>query len=311
MTAEFTLYAKWTAEGQEDEGPFQVIFNSNDGTKVPAQSVAKGETAKEPKPAPTRNGYRFGGWYDSEGKKFNFSATQITKDITLSAKWIRVYKVTFDSKGGSKVASQTVDKNGKIKNVTPKKTNYKFEGWYTDSACKKKFSLTTKITKNMKLYAKWSPVITLPRVGQKKTVGDLVYKVTKSHATKGTVSVVGVSKKSKTKIKIPSTIKIGKVKFKVTVVDSKAFVKATKLKTVEIGANVTKINSKAFYKLKSLKTITFKSTKTPKFGSKAFYGTNAKCKVTAPKKMTKKEFSKFKTNCKKAGISKKATFKQK
>lgn len=311
VTAEFTLYAKWTAEGQEDEGPFQVIFNSNDGTKVPAQSVAKGETAKEPKPAPTRNGYRFGGWYDSEGKKFNFSATQITKDITLSAKWIRVYKVTFDSKGGSKVASQTVDKNGKIKNVTPKKTNYKFEGWYTDSACKKKFSLTTKITKNMKLYAKWSPVITLPRVGQKKTVGDLVYKVTKSHATKGTVSVVGVSKKSKTKIKIPSTIKIGKVKFKVTVVDSKAFVKATKLKTVEIGANVTKINSKAFYKLKSLKTITFKSTKTPKFGSKAFYGTNAKCKVTAPKKMTKKEFSKFKTNCKKAGISKKATFKQK
>ena len=290
---------------------YTVTFDSNNGTQVPAQSVAKGEKAKEPKPAPTRKGYRLGGWYGSDGKKFDFSATQITKDITLTAKWIRVFTVTFDSKGGSKVASQTVDKNGKIKNVTPKRSNYKFEGWHTDSACKNKFSFTTKITKNMKLYAKWSPVITLPSVGYKKTIGDLSYKVTKSHATKGTVSVVGVSKKNKTKIKIPSTIKIGKVKFKVTAVASKAFMKASKLNTVEIGANVKKIETKAFYKLKKLKTITFKTSKTPKFGSKAFEGTNAKCKVTVPKKMSKKEFNKFKVNCKKAGISKTATFLQK
>ena len=80
---------------------------------------------------------------------------------------------------------------------------------------------------------------------------------------------------------------------------------------MEIGANITKIDSKAFYNLKKLKTITFKTLKAPKIASKAFKGTHAKCKVTVPKKMSKKEFNKLKNNCKKGKISKKTSYKKK
>ena len=63
--------------------------------------------------------------------------------------------------------------------------------------------------------------------------------------------------------------------------------------------------------MKKLKTVKFKTLKTPKFGKNAFKGTNAKCKVTVPKKMSKKEFNNFKKKAKKAGFGKKVTYKKK
>ena len=314
VNEDITLYAKWTSNEEENNGPFKVTFNSNQGSAVAPQTVQKNGKATEPK-APTRTGYRFAGWYDNSGKKFAFAATKITQDVTLTAKWIRVFTVTFESNGGTKFTPQTVDSGTKIKNVTPTKANYTFEGWYTDAACTKKFSPATAITKDLKLYAKWKPKQSqqpkLPSNGAKITEGDLIYKVTNSHATQGTVSVAGVAKTKKLTLKVPSTVEIEGVAFKVTAIDSKAFTKAKKLKTVEIGANITKINSKAFYKLKKLKTVKFKTLKTPKFGKNAFKGTNAKCKVTVPKKMSKKEFNNFKKKAKKAGFGKKVTYKKK
>ena len=314
VNEDITLYAKWTSNEEENNGPFKVTFNSNQGSAVALQTVQKNGKATEPK-APTRTGYRFAGWYDNSGKKFAFATTKITQDVTLTAKWIRVFTVTFESNGGTKFSPQTVDSGTKIKNVTPTKANYTFEGWYTDAACTKKFSPATAITKDLKLYAKWKPKQSqqpkLPSNGSKITEGDFIYKVTNSHATQGTVSVAGVAKTKKLTLKVPSTVEIEGVAFKVTAIDSKAFTKAKKLKTVEIGANITKINSKAFYKLKKLKTVKFKTLKTPKFGKNAFKGTNAKCKVTVPKKMSKKEFNNFKKKAKKAGFGKKVTYKKK
>ena len=66
--------------------------------------------------------------------------------------------VTFDSKGGSSVASVTVaDGTGITAPAsTPTKQGYTFAGWCTDSSATVAYSFGTPVTGNMTLYAKWT-----------------------------------------------------------------------------------------------------------------------------------------------------------
>ena len=66
------------------------------------------------------------------------------------------YTVSFDSKGGSEVASQTV-KYGQTatKPANPTKDNYTFVEWCEDSACVTPFDFATPIKSDWKLYASW------------------------------------------------------------------------------------------------------------------------------------------------------------
>lgn len=65
---------------------YDVSFDSNGGTAVDTQkNVQYGTTATKPE-NPTREGYRFLGWFTKDGKAFDFS-TPITKSMTLTAKW--------------------------------------------------------------------------------------------------------------------------------------------------------------------------------------------------------------------------------
>ncbi len=63
-----------------------VSFNSTGGSDVEQQLVSYGNKATAPE-TPTKDHYYFLGWYN-EGKEFNFNATDITSDITLTARWI-------------------------------------------------------------------------------------------------------------------------------------------------------------------------------------------------------------------------------
>ena len=81
----------------------------------------------------------------------------IIKDIELHAKWIaKSFTLSFDSKGGSAVASQTYDFNSTITApATPTKTGYTFAGWYVGE---ERFDFTSqKMPANdLTLVAKWS-----------------------------------------------------------------------------------------------------------------------------------------------------------
>lgn len=76
---DLTLYAKWV--------PIDctVTFDTRGGTSVEPQTVPKGECAQLPT-EPTRENYKFGGWYTSEGVRWNFDM-QIAGNITLYALW--------------------------------------------------------------------------------------------------------------------------------------------------------------------------------------------------------------------------------
>lgn len=69
--------------------PVYVRFDSNGGSSVDKQKVQKGAFAKEPTD-PTKDGYTFYGWYESEdfsGAEFDFEKTAIDANVTLYAKW--------------------------------------------------------------------------------------------------------------------------------------------------------------------------------------------------------------------------------
>ena len=136
-----------------------VSFNSQGGSAVPDLNPAYNTKITEPT-APTRTGYTFSGWYKEAActNAWNFSTDLVTTNTTLYAKWtINVYTVTFDSQGGTSVASVNTNYNTTISTPTePTRTGYTFAGWYKESACTNIWNFTTNlVTNNTTLYAKW------------------------------------------------------------------------------------------------------------------------------------------------------------
>jgi len=67
------------------------------------------------------------------------------------------YTVTFDSDGGSEVASQSVlSGTTATEPVDPTKTDYVFDGWFTDAELTTEYDFSTPVTSDIILYAKWT-----------------------------------------------------------------------------------------------------------------------------------------------------------
>ena len=168
-----------------------ISFDTNGGAKVASQKIETGE--KVTKPAdPTKDGYEFLGWF-LNGVYFDFD-TPVEGDLKLEARWkeliveddkteaekpeedkdkpednkddkeeekeetekVTKYTVKFDSNGGSKVASKTVEKNKTVKAPTdPTREGYIFKGWYLGDT---KYNFSKKVTKNITLVAHWEKV---------------------------------------------------------------------------------------------------------------------------------------------------------
>ena len=168
---------------------YTISFDTDGGNQVVSQQVEEGK--KVTKPAnPTKEGYEFLGWY-SDGTYFDFE-TPVEKDLKLEARWKEIivdddtqiednenkedekveedkddkkeetttkvtkYTVKFETDGGSKVASKTVEKNKTVKApIDPTKDGYIFKGWYLGST---KYDFSKKVTKNITLTAKWEKI---------------------------------------------------------------------------------------------------------------------------------------------------------
>lgn len=106
--------------------------------------------------APTREGYRFEGWYlDPEFTNVPTYPMTLTSDITLYAKWTQLFNVNFEVNGGSVVESVVTD----VIETSPRtyRDGFVLEGWYTNpklTGVKVKFPYTP--TKDVTLYAKWT-----------------------------------------------------------------------------------------------------------------------------------------------------------
>lgn len=108
-------------------------------------------------PDPVKEGHTFVGWYYDSAFTRPYDNAPIYEDTDLYAKFtINKYTVTFDSNGGSTVASKTVDWNTAVTLTTPTRDRHAFKGWYlpngtqyTNQAIKQDTTLTARWERNV------------------------------------------------------------------------------------------------------------------------------------------------------------------
>lgn len=142
-------------------GPkLSVSFEENGGSAINNIADLSYNAIISAPTAPTKEGYTFAGWYKEAGctNAWDFATDKVTTNINLYAKWtINQYTVVFDSNGGSTVSNQTVDYNtAATQPSAPTKTDYTFNGWYSDSGLLTRFNFATPVTGDITLYAKWT-----------------------------------------------------------------------------------------------------------------------------------------------------------
>ena len=104
--------------------------------------------------------YTFSGWDSSKLNDGKMPAENITITGTWKKTATDTYTVKFESNGGSTVADQKVNYNGKAtKPADPTKSGYTFAGWYTDKeTLTNKYDFDTPVIKDITLYAKWNDI---------------------------------------------------------------------------------------------------------------------------------------------------------
>ena len=134
-----------------------VTFDTLGGSTITPITVDFGRKIDMPVD-PNKGGVLFTGWFEDAGYTIPFdSEMPITEDKVLYARWTSPRTVTFNSMGGSAVASVAVPTGWTVeKPVDPVKDSLKFVGWYTDSACTNAFDFGSSVTQNITLYAKWA-----------------------------------------------------------------------------------------------------------------------------------------------------------
>ena len=113
-------------------------------------------------------------------------------------------------------------------------------------------------------------------------------RVTSDAATDPTVEYLATTNKKASTIKVPDSVTVDGITYKVTAVADKALAGNKKVKKVVLGVNVTSIGKNAFAKCRNLKKIEVKSIQWNKksVGKNAFKETSKKLVVKVPKKMT-------------------------
>lgn len=88
-------------------------------------------------PTPTRENYEFAGWYDEKGEKKERIVQGTTGDLTLTARWIPLYKVNYEYDKNifeETTLVQTFTENTNfpytLPSLTSKDEDQEFAGWY-------------------------------------------------------------------------------------------------------------------------------------------------------------------------------------
>ena len=106
--------------------------------------------------APVNDGYRFEGWYlDAEFTQQPAYPLTLTENITLYAKWTKLYTVGFEVNGGSALESLVTD----VIETSPRtyRDGFVFEGWFTSPRLTgSPVTFPYKPSKDVTLYAKWT-----------------------------------------------------------------------------------------------------------------------------------------------------------
>ncbi len=134
----------------DESGSLITTTTVNEGS-VPSYTYTKNDTAEWD--------YTVAGWSATEGGEALSTLPECASNVSYYAVVSQVkqkYTVTFNSKGGSTVASQTVE-YGSLATVpeTPEYEGYKFLKWCTDAEGTNEVDFTKVITGNVEYFASW------------------------------------------------------------------------------------------------------------------------------------------------------------
>ena len=127
-----------------------VKFDSNGGPKIANIELEEAGKIEEPYEI-TREGYKFLGWY-LDDKLFDFD-NEITKSITLKAKWVAAVSVTLTSTGREDEII-LVETNTTFKLPVIERVGFEFLGWY-DCDTKEEITADYIFDTDLILEAKW------------------------------------------------------------------------------------------------------------------------------------------------------------
>lgn len=126
------LYAKWN---------YTITYNANQGSNPPStQTVKKGTSTTISTIKPTRSGFTFNGWNTNSsgtgGTNYNPGNSYNGSSITLYAKWLQNYTVSYNANNGTGAPDNQTKISGTaltLSNNTPVRENYTFLGWLSSS----------------------------------------------------------------------------------------------------------------------------------------------------------------------------------
>lgn len=152
--SDVVVYAKWslieykiTYNGTED------AENNNPTT----YTVESEEIILQPL---EREGYRFNGWFDTQGKEVTSIPAGSTGDIELTAQFEKEYTVryegTMDAPNPNPTSFFLSDGEKPLLNLS--QTGYTFDGWFADQEYQNRVTSIGIAEGDLTLYAKWTPI---------------------------------------------------------------------------------------------------------------------------------------------------------
>ena len=277
---------------------YMVSFETNGAGTVTSQNVKHGGKVGEPA-ALTKTGYNFKGWFTSRdggsslaSTAFDFGVNTITTDVVLYAKWeIKTFTVTFDSKGGSEVVSQTVEYGSRATAKNSERLPYDFVGWFLSADGGRTLMNTafdfanTLITNNVTLYAKWY-------LDLSNCTADNVASKIAAMTESGTVVVTGeITGSTLNAIKRAINAKTFAIEIDlsgtsgVTSIEMNAFSGCSGLTSINLPSGVTSIGLLAFSRCSGLTSINLPSGLTS-IGGAAFDGCSGLTSIELPSGLT-------------------------
>ncbi|MCR4619655.1 MAG: InlB B-repeat-containing protein, partial [Paludibacteraceae bacterium] len=146
-------------------GDYSITYNCNGGTDCP-ETATNQANLPNPLPSPTKSGYVLAGWYDNEGLTGDpvVAGATLDDDITLYAKWVTAYTLTWNLNGGKVTTAGTgaaVDATGTpsialvagatITTPVVARDYHSFNGWSSTPA-------STMPSGNTTYTASWTPL---------------------------------------------------------------------------------------------------------------------------------------------------------
>ena len=185
---------------QVEKDTFNVTFDAGtgkfaNGASTITKPFEQGYYFLKEQEMPDQDGYFFNGWLYN-GKAVNYC--EIKSDMTVTADWIKIYKVTYNANGGvfpDEDNAQSfyvevlpgnyyVDSNSRI----PERPGYAFSGWKVRN---KVVGKTLRISSDVELVAQWVPgvIVTYDANGGHWGYGDGEYDTISFPEPKGTYFV--------------------------------------------------------------------------------------------------------------------------